>query len=71
MSPMTSDADAHRLLGKQVRVQIDIDGAEKMIVEGQLLGFGDGGDFEILCDDGMVYHAWPMLTIKERSGDDE
>lgn len=39
---------------------------EDVIVEGVLLGFGDGGNFEILEDDGLVYHCWPMLTIEPR-----
>jgi hypothetical protein len=34
------------------------------IVTGVLLGFGEGGDFEILDeDDGTVHYCWPMLDI--------
>jgi hypothetical protein len=40
-----------------------------VIVEGVLIGFGDGGDFEIMEDDGFVYHCWPMLEIEEVKND--
>ena len=39
-----------------------------VITEGQLLGFGQGGDFEILKDDGFVHYCWPMLKIEEIGG---
>jgi hypothetical protein len=51
------------LLGHRVRVRL----ADAVIVTGQLLGFGDGGDFEILCEDGMVHYCWPMLSIEAAS----
>jgi hypothetical protein len=57
-------ADRAALLGKRVRVTLD----EAVVVEGRLLGFGDGGNFEIEQDDGFVYHAWPMLAIEEVPG---
>lgn len=49
------------LLGKRVRITLD----ENVVTEGVLLGFGDGGDFELQQDDGFVYHAWPMLRIEK------
>jgi hypothetical protein len=54
-------AERAALLGKHVRVTLD----ENVVHEGRLLGFGDGGDFEIDQDDGFVYHAWPLLAIEE------
>lgn len=64
-------------LGQQVDVLLALKGspadylgiakeAEHRIVSGKLLGFGDGGDFEILGDDGFVHHAWPMLDVRSR-----
>jgi|HubBroStandDraft_2_1064218.scaffolds.fasta_scaffold1400396_1 hypothetical protein len=53
--------DHAALLGKRVRVKLD----DNVVQEGQFLGFGDGGDFELLQDDGFVYHAWPMLSVEE------
>lgn len=50
-----------RLLGRRVRVTLD----ESVVVEGVLLAYADGGDFEIKCDDGMVHYCWPMLDIEE------
>ncbi len=35
-----------------------------VIVEGIFLGYGDGGEFEIMEDDCFVYHCWPLLEIK-------
>lgn len=55
------------LLGKRVRVRLDKD----VIVTGQLLGFGEGGDFEILEDDGCVHYCWPMLHIEEAPSKEE
>jgi hypothetical protein len=58
---MTPNADSvRRYLGQQVEVYL---GDEKLIIRGQLLGFGQGGDFEILCDDGMIHYCWPMLDV--------
>lgn len=54
-------------LGQQVEVYLgddsDGDGNHRVVVRGQLLGFGQGGDFEILCEDGMVHYCWPMLNV--------
>ena len=62
---------ARSLLGQQVRVVLDYDppgdtGGVARVTEGQLLGFGQGGDFEILEDDGFVHYCWPMLRIEPR-----
>ena len=66
---------ARSLLGQQVRVVLDYtDGTVHVgeergiptITEGRLLGFGDGGDFEILEDDGLVHYCWPMLKVEPR-----
>jgi len=62
-------------LGKQVIVTLDREGVNpdgtaygsNEVISGQLLGIGDGGNFEILEDDGMVYHCWPALEIRERN----
>lgn len=54
-------ARAKSLLGKRVKVQL---WNKHVVVEGQFLGFGDGGDFEILEDDGLVHYCWPMLDIE-------
>lgn len=51
-------------LGKRVRVFLTQD-EPVTIVTGTLLAFGDGGDFEILEDDGFVHFCWPMLEIEE------
>lgn len=58
--------DPRQFLGKRVRVTL----GEHVVQTGRLLGFGDGGDFELEGDDGLVYHAWPMLGI-EAAGEDE
>jgi hypothetical protein len=49
------------LLGKKVQVTLDTE----RIVYGIFLGFGEGGDVEILEDDGFVHYCWPMLEIEE------
>ena len=54
-------ASRMRQLGKHVRVKLD----KNVVQEGTLLGFGEGGDFEIQQDDGFVYHCWPLLAITE------
>jgi hypothetical protein len=72
------DRPEHRLLGKQVTVTLGKKGVnpdgtaygEDAIISGQLLGFGEGGNFEILEDDGMIYHCWPALQIEPRSRND-
>jgi len=50
-----------RLLGKQVRVKLDAE----TVVTGIFLGFGSGGDVEILVGDGFVHYCWPMLEIED------
>ncbi len=50
-----------RLLGKQVRVKLDAE----TVVTGIFLGFGEGGDVEILVGDSFVHYCWPMLEIDE------
>lgn len=56
------------MLGHRVRVML-VQGDEgsdpRTITEGVLLGFGDGGDFEVLESDGMVHYCWPMLEIEQ------
>lgn len=49
------------LLGKKVRVTL----GPETIVHGIFLGFGEGGDVEILESDGFVHYCWPMLEIEE------
>jgi hypothetical protein len=49
------------LLGRKVRVTLDAE----TVVHGIFLGFGSGGDAEILEDDGFVHYVWPMLEIEE------
>lgn len=60
------------MLGKRVRVFLNMpqpgDRTEAVIAEGQLIGFGQGGDFEIIEDDGFVHYCWPMLDIEEVTG---
>ena len=65
------DAYARSLLGEQVRVVLGYESVNDeqgipTVCEGQLLGFGDGGDFEILEDDGFVHYCWPMLKVEPR-----
>jgi hypothetical protein len=60
--------DVAALLGQQVEVVLDTE-PKQVVVRGQLLGFGDGGNFEILEDDGFVYHCWPLLEIIPRPED--
>jgi hypothetical protein len=62
------------LLGQQVVVLLARKGdrqdiTRNIVSEGQLLGFGDGGDVEVLEDDGFVHHCWPMLEIRTRQVD--
>jgi hypothetical protein len=51
------------LLGKRVTVSLSETGS--VIVTGTLLGFGNGGDAEILEDDGLVHYCWPALRMEE------
>ena len=66
MSELPPAAEVRALLGQQVRVTLDLNDGYAPICEGKLLGFGDGGDFEILGDDGTVHYCWPMLRIERR-----
>lgn len=63
---------ATSMLGKTVRVTLatNEDGT-KVISEGVLIGFGEGGDFEILEEDGFVHFCWPMLEIELVEDDDD
>lgn len=65
------DDYARTLLGQQVRVTLGYEPCNDergipTITEGRLLGFGQGGDFEILEDDGFVHYCWPALKIEPR-----
>lgn len=51
---------AAQLLGKKVRVKID----ERVVVEGKLLQFDDGGEFSIRDEMGFVHQCWPMLQVE-------
>lgn len=55
----------HRMLGKQVTVILLHDDPQA-VSRGQLLGFGEGGNIEILEDDGFIHYCWPALEIRER-----
>jgi hypothetical protein len=59
---------ARKLLGRRVTVTLKLPdgGAEAVITTGVLLGFGEGGEFEVLEADGFVHYCWPMLTIEEK-----
>jgi hypothetical protein len=64
---LPATADVRALLGRRVRVRLDDTGQH--IVTGQLLGFGEGGDFEIRDEaDLMVHYCWPMLHIEPADG---
>jgi len=47
------------LLGQRVRVKLD----EHVVHEGKLLGFDEGGEIQVLGDDGFVWHGWPALEV--------
>ncbi len=78
-TPARAGDYARSLLGRQVRVEFpDDDGVLLLnendvnaVAEGQLLGFGDGGDVEILQDDGFIHYCWPMLKIEHRRNHDD
>ena len=58
--------DAHKLLGKRVRVTYDRpEHGPARIVEGTLLHFCETGEFTVMHDDGFVHYCWPMLDIEE------
>jgi len=66
MSELPGQAAELALLGKQVVVELSHEDKDPdRLVLGQFLGFGEGGDFQILCEDGMVHHCWPLLSIRE------
>ena len=58
-----TDQEVASLLGKNVKVKLD----ESIVAEGQLLGWGDGGDVQLRDEMGFVHHCWPMLSIEEAS----
>jgi hypothetical protein len=66
---MPEEAEWHKtitaFLGQQVEVLLAA--TDNVVAKGQLLGFGDGGDVEILQDDGLVHHCWPMLEMRLRA----
>lgn len=69
--PSEPDDYARSLLGQQVKVVLGWEPCNDeqgipTITQGKLLGFGQGGDFEILEDDGFVHYCWPMLKIEPR-----
>lgn len=54
-------------LGQQVEVVLnhgEPHGNPQVVTRGQFLGIGDGGNFEILEEDGFVHYCWPMLEIR-------
>lgn len=54
------------LLGKEVVATLGIDSKGKPeISRGKFLGFSDGGEFQILENDGFVKHCWPLLDVSE------
>lgn len=69
--PLEPGDYARSLLGQQVRVVLGYGRCNDehgipVITQGKLLGFGQGGDFEILEDDGFVHYCWPALKIEPR-----
>jgi hypothetical protein len=57
--------DVSLLLGKRVRVLLSTDPDPHIVVEGQLLAFGDMGEFVVRDDGDEVMHCWPLLGIEE------
>lgn len=51
------------LLGKNVRVLIDVD--NDVWVEGQLLKFDDGGEFMLRDEMGFTHWCWPALNVQK------
>lgn len=62
-----NDTEGYRtLLGRQVVVVMKYeDETCKEIAHGKLLGFGQGGDFEVLDEMGMIHYCWPALEMHE------
>jgi len=54
---------AAQLLGKEVRIFLD----DTVFVEGQLLGFSDGGEAHIRDEMGFIHQCWPMLQVEPLS----
>jgi len=65
VSDLFHKQDLSSLLGKRVRVVLDHFDTRHVVVEGVFLGYGDGGEFEIEGEDGLVYHAWSRLHVEE------
>jgi hypothetical protein len=62
--------EVRALFGKRVKVVLhQEEGSEAVITTGILLGFGPGGDFEILEADGFVHYCWPLLDVEEFHAD--
>jgi hypothetical protein len=57
----------HDLFGKRVRVTMEYakNDAGPIVTEGTFLGYGEGGDIEILEDDQFIHYCWPALNIEE------
>jgi hypothetical protein len=54
-------AEVRALLGQKVRCSL----GDNTIIQGTLLGFGEGGDFEIQDEaTGFIHYCWPLLTIE-------
>ncbi len=58
-----------KFLGKRVKITLDKGGypdptSPAVIIEGQFLGFGDDGEFEVLMEDGFVHYGWPLLDVE-------
>jgi len=71
MTAIPSIDDVRALLGKKVRVTLNRGSGEHpaTVTTGTLLGFGDGGDFEILEANGFMHYCWPLLDIEELHAD--
>lgn len=70
MDDMTYDK-VRDLLGQRVKAFLtypDENGTATIAV-GTLIGFGQGGDFELLEDDGFVHYCWPLLDIEQEGNE--
>lgn len=65
MSTADEWSKARGLLGKQVRIMLDLDD-ENAVAEGQLLAIDDGGEFVVLDDMGFKHYCWPLLKVVEQ-----
>lgn len=53
-------------LGQRVRISYSQDNGQfREVSVGTFIGFSEGGDFEILEDDGFVHFCWPLLHIEK------